>query len=297
MKNKLLLFAFITAFLMACSSDDETTPVGVEDPVLTDLKEINSYTDGNEMENRKFENNLLRERYFIRENGDVYFEDIYSYNAQNLLIGRNVNVQYEDGSTASVNQVVSYDSLGRIIKIVDNQTFDGNTDNIQTNFTDFDYSMPNTIVATSVTAGLSPSVTKYHLNSEGLVYMKTYDNSQHTVEATFTNGNIVTVSRTTYNSPTDILISTTSNLYDLQTEVKGEYLKIATNQFGTVKANAAIYKSDVSSNSSNYILNSQMNGNTDTTYEYQFNSAGYPTNVKLFDTNGLYLEHQIIYQL
>lgn len=291
-----LLIAFLAAMLMSCSADDDTIPVNVEGPLLTNLKEINSYADGNALENRKFENNLLRERYFIRENGDVYFEDIYSYNGQNLLIGRSVDIQYEDGTTASLDQVISYDSFGRIIQIVNSQTFDGNNDNVQIDITDFDYSTPDTIVATSVTSGQSPSVTRYYLNSAGLVYKRTNDNSQNTSEATFANGNVSTLTRTIYNSPSEVLINTTTNLYDLQTEVNGEYLNIGTNQFGNVKANAAIYKSDVSSNSSNYILNSEVNGNSDTSYQYQFNNAGYPINVKLFDTSGLYLEHQIIYQ-
>jgi hypothetical protein len=287
MKLKLLL-AFIAASIVACSSDDGTAV----NPTGTDLNEVKTYRDGELVEVNKYENNKLKERY-LYENGQVFLEDLNTYDNQGRLIERVVNFSNINNisNTSESTQSIEYDNAGRIISITEEAIYDGLPAPVK--YRTFNYNIPNKITETISSEGQNDYQYVYDLNSSGYVNKITLSGPNPSFrESVFEGDNIITYTTSDYNFDEDnYTITTTSYTYDMDTPVMGS----PDNRFGSNKANTALFYANTSSHSVNYLIE-VVTGDNVIQKQYEFNSGGYPTKIKTFQNNSLLSESHITYQ-
>lgn len=274
MKIKLLAcIAFLS--LMSCSGDDSTPvnpdPTPVENK---DLKDISYYgIDGDDLidELRRFENNRLTERYLYDDAGNPYFEDLYAYDNNGRLITRTITTTDDN-----LSQTIEYDNSGRFDII--NEYFPDGTLRTQTIF---DYSVENKITET-----------RNQYNSEGMYYtsQKSYDllpdgriykiNAGYRVVEVVYEGNNIISSITNYYENGEITSANASNTtYDYVTPVKGEFLKVKSNQFGGNKANHVMYYDGFEKANDKYLIGGSMTTdgvNYTSSVEFEFDADGFP---------------------
>ncbi len=323
-----LLFAFIAFSLLSCSSDDNNEPVNTNPddnnpPVEKHIKEITFYTPINlegDMEYfglKRYENGVPTEEYYGFEGNDyenAITKILYTYDAENRL-----TEMILDHSDDITNITFEYDALGRLTsKHIDAQYNGGLSGDVV--HTDFTYDVDNQIFAstTSTYFGTHDSYTTYYegikyLNNEGYVYKISgvSENSNFT-EATYENGNIVSVSRFEYDESAGEYTTTLtrSYTYDMEHEVKGEYnftnvtsnalIALDKNVFGSNNANTALHNFGVSDEMSNYptqFLNYESSTPSPIrSRTYEFDEDGYPIKSQWISANGeIYQEEYITY--
>ena len=290
MKFRLLFFAAFLAFA-SCSSDDSSETVNL--PVEhKDLKEITSYYANDVIaELRKFENNKLKKRY-LYDSGEQVFEDLYTYNEDGLLIERHSTTT--DG--IEFNQSVNYDGQGRISEI---ENYDGHYEKYT-----FDYSQEGKIIETRISdggAGVSQSQTVYELNNEGYI-TKVKSGALTIAEYDYQGDKVIKYKAMYYNDGVleEDMTAEYNYSYDMNTEVKGEYINVWNNLFGNSKTNYILYRvpSRPIFTKNNYLSAYTYNGVTivTTTMQYEFDANGFPVKQENFSDDGYYTKHIITYQ-
>lgn len=299
MKLKLLL-GIVFFSLLSCSGDDSGV-VNTNEPVTetpTDsvppsenavkmLKEIRRYFNGTLGEVLKFENDRLKERFLYNDNGQIFFEDYYTYDNSLLLTSRYVHNSEENVTFTSS---MSYDDVGRLLSIHEE------SDLTNSYFVDitFDYSSPGYIVRNDIrlTNGQQgESQTIFDITVDGLVTKITQNNSDN-MEAVYYGNNMISLTTLYYNDSGNDLITTHQFDHDMTVEVKGEYLNRNSNRFGNVKANSSLYSNDIIRVDTNYI-SKHIVSNEEFDYVYDYDANGYPITFSIFG-NGNLLEREVI---
>ncbi|WP_417353054.1 hypothetical protein [Flavobacterium alkalisoli] len=284
MKLRLLFFAAFLS-LASCSSDDSTDPVN-GNPVDKNLKEIARYNDGEDQisELRKFTDNKMTERYIYNE-GEAYFSDLYTYNEQGLLISRTASIEDQTAVTE-----ITYDELGKIIAIDVTSSFSGNPYSVD--HSTVDYTEEGVIKVTMINVqGSDTTVSKYnyYLDAQGRVYKIASVNSNEELnylcEAVYNGNNVVTY-YSNMDSETGTYLNSSIYTYDNETVVKGDFLKVAYNQFGDNKANHVLFKqTGIVVISENYLIANEavsFGQENSGTVTYEFDNDGFPVKQTAF---------------
>ena len=258
--------------LISCSDDDSNGPVNNKD-----LDEVTTFINDQKVELNKFENNRLTERYLYDPNGDVFFDDQYTYDGQGRVLTRTIVT----GDQTHV-QDFQYDAEGRL-ELVTSESLVLDTE------TAYDYSQPGKVVVTqtyfNTEGGDSIYKSTYDLDQQGRVYKITDGepgNINYTFQAVYEGNNITQITDTNYNGPEGQTVVTTTNfIFDTEIPVKGEYLKIRRNQFGGNALNAILFYGTFSLQNDNYVVYSS-NGEVNATVAHEFDNDGFPEKILHF---------------
>ncbi|QYJ67443.1 hypothetical protein [Flavobacterium litorale] len=320
MKIRLLL-SLIMLFFISCSSDDTTTPTDENNTVEKHIKEIAKYSTNLDGEIiyvglKKYENGVPIEHYSgYNSDGSFNIQVLYTYDNESRLM--EMEMIYSDRTT---DFTFEYDTLGRLIsKNRITQSSNGVSQTID--HSDFDYSNSNQIIESYTHSHTDSGPGQYYsgqsimyLDDEGYVYKTGSSENSEFIEATYQNGNIISISKFQYDESTASYIESIlrSYVYDTETEVRGEYnysnitsnsvfLGLETNLFGSNKANAALFNGGVSDRMINYPIQFLRSdgiywGHPSHTKVYEFDSDGYPIKVQSIIPGGeIYVEHRITY--
>ncbi len=295
MKIKLLAAFLLVALFVSCSGDeaDPVTPVIAE----KNIKFINiNYLSGGDIGTRRFvfENNRIAAFEFYGQTGNKFFHTNYTYSADGLLI---LEESYNDLNNTFYSSVsFEYDDFGRIKKTV--QSLAATTEPSQY-INEFIYSSDSAIIKQTrdKEGGKVLWETKYMLNNNGQVYKIVRD----TGSASFFNEEVVYSGNNVVMLTKDGIVSQFT--YDMANEPKGHYLKMYQNQFGTYKPNSILHEGHFlfegmynfkRVTTDNFIVKEE--GGTLYSYEYEFDSDGFPIRnfafedgVALFD---MYIEYE-----
>lgn len=282
MKLKLLI-AFIAILLTACSGD-ESDPVN--DPIIEkDIKEIAYYEGDMFVGLIKFENNKFKERYLMVAG----LEDYYTYDSQGRLIER---VMYQNDEIVSTENI-TYDSSGRLVNItVENVDY--------YTVTEFDYTQQNKILRTDISyfEGSQQASTRfYHINDQGYISKIIYgeDDFPNSSEAVYSDNCLISVLYADFDMMLeDYIYHNTTNSYDMETEVKGQYININHNRFGSNQHNTVLASNFLPVG--NKYLFSVIEGEYETQYVYEFDEDGFPVEVKRYINNELSSKEIITYE-
>lgn len=313
-----LLFGFIAFSLLSCSSDDnESVNSNTDDnpPVEKELIKIerqyfsDQSTEVGYIDEQIYDNGLLKElRGYRLSTGNVNREAFYTHDSEGRLIEVHYEYIYTD-RTDYLHQVLEYDNQGRLTSIQHNisstspHTYQGSTD--------FNYDVPNQVLRSSFQVDsfgqTTISNTFFFLDAEGNVYKSagTSENSDY-IEGTYENGNLTQrqIFEFDDNIGDYVITKTAYYTYDMETEVKGDYINvnlhdggiydIGLNQFGSFKANENLYwERSVSLRRANYPLQISEGGGV-VKREYEFDDDGYPVIVTYIGTNNIPYKRDII---
>lgn len=294
MKLKLIM-AFIAISLVACSSDDNI-PVDTtnETPIVKHIKSITTYSQNN---------NVPREK-IIFNNNDRPAEFYTSYNNSQSLKLLEKYYYSTDGPDSKVDFI---------------EAFDHNEPDGTLKWTlEFDYDEQNRLLSmttTSYSLFMSTSTDEYIYNNDGSITVH-HGIGGAAIDTFLTNstGQIIkTIGNEYYNTISEIeysgnnieaitdtqswgMSSYRSYTYDMETVVKGEYLKFYKHMFGSAN-NMILYEPHnfhyALQYSDNYMTSESSNNGVGLSYEYEFDLNGYPVKKK-YISNGNVIKYEVI---
>ena len=300
MKYRLLFFA-VALCTISCNNDDENVAIPQEKN-LKSISVFNNDGDSNIDETTIFENNRPIDNYIYDLQGQVISHQKFTYNPSGQLV---LTEKFNGNNEILNSGAIVYDTTGRMIGITSLLYFDIGMPGLTYN-TNFTYNADNTI--TRSTSNLfEPVFISYvfHIDNQGFV-SKIIGDSEDPVEinydivddAQYVNGNITQWSRNGYFDEIGEyeLLHNYTFIYDAETEVKGKYLDIYRLQFGN-DTNIALYGMfDYTIESShNYIIQKTTENGDIYTFEYEFDTDGYPIKKLVYLNNTLKSEINIEY--
>ncbi|QEE50189.1 hypothetical protein FUA48_11555 [Flavobacterium alkalisoli] len=300
MKLRLLFFAAFLS-LASCTSDDSTDPVNENPdptpPVEKNIKRIEEYGFNGETESLYqvilCENNKIHQilGYIDPDPSVISGMEEYSYDSQGRLNSLTYNYYtiYGDDTFTSFE----YDAQGRLTYMkADDEDSSINrireyTYNIEDNVVTGDYDPGGTL----------PNI--YYMNGNGIIYKTEYENEFYSsiTEVNYQGNNIV--SNTRISNSTNFNPYTINYTYDYETEVKGQYLNLYRNSFGSTN-NMVLFRADfylAALCTDNYILTESKANSTDvnTYYEYSFDEDGYPVEIRRISSGSdVYFQKTVI---
>lgn len=267
--------------LVSCSDDDSSGPKKLKSTTTT-IYYSNMENSGIETTTYKDNKPVFTGKTSL--SGESVASTEYNYNSDGRLSGRTLYI----GQSMEYKEILTYDGKGRIkeFKYTDYR-FSENNDYLTT----YSYNNDNTITKTlsyKLEWGNEVSLTDvYTMNEQGLIYMK--ENLSSTDILAFEGNNLINV-LTSGNM-------TGTYIYDYAHPVKGEYLNIYKNQYGSYsnilltgnfdKLAKAGDKYKISANSAPYGL---------VTYSYEFDAEGYPVKETAFMDEQVMYTTAIVYQ-
>ena len=286
MKFKALLFAFVAISLTSCSGDDSNPVDNNPDPIVEkDIAKIVILSEGDTSAVFNYENNMLKER-FLYLDGQMWHEDFYDYNEEGLRVGRTVYEYGELGFTESIE----YDDSNRIERIrqeipnallVTVMTFDYSlTDKIIMNVTEYNWD------------DITYDESIFDLDETGRIYKITSDSDIK--EAVYSGNNITQIIKTNGESS-----GVDTYVFDMETDVKGSFLEINYNQFGTNMNNHIVHNSEFAPEIDKLVIDETWQWNDEITtigYEYEFDEDGFPVKQMIYQEGFPPAELIIIYQ-
>ena len=273
--------------LLSCSGDDSGNASAEKI-----VKEVTMRIPGEtSYETIKYEAGLYKERYLYFDNGADYIYEANTYNGS----GRLVRIDYSrtDEPWDSAIRSLRYDSQGRIIQVTEESN---NLHDIKL----YDYSIPGKVVMTHEFESRI-STTVFELNHDEQIYKITRvedGDEEHpkVQEATYQGNNITKVVVTSYDEELDTnMTRTTIYTYDMETPVKGSYLKRNVSRFGAYKPNATLFSQEFVMRPDNYIKG-RFTQDTTIEYTYEFDAQGCPVKIKDTRNGAVAFETTIVYQ-
>jgi len=275
---KKILFSLTALILLTSCSDDDTESITNQGPQLVKMKSISYYNnviEGYSIYDYSNEHPFRLTSYNGRN--EVISYHIYSYNSDGLLVSiKNYN---SDNTQAGISDYI-YDANGRI-------SSSNNNSSDYTGSTIYTYNNDNTI--TGITTTNTHTATKtYYTNNDNLIY-KEIDNNNNFFEIVFDGFNPVS-SRGTYSSPVSY------EYMDSPTPPANYYQE---NVFGSYKPNAALFDTSVEDHELDYATKyekKEIRSGSVTEFEYVFNDAQLPINVKEYRNGTLEGEREYTYE-
>lgn len=293
--KKILLAAFAAIGMASCTGDDSPSENGPNptpvDPVEKNLKSISyygAYQDTPVLSHIiYFENNQPTE---YHDNGpgaggEMKVWEKYSYGSNGLLF----RVERYNYETEEVEHRIflEYDTQDRLVHYEDvsyNDMIPGGTHWHRY----YTYNPDNTITCDYDPGGVVFDT--FYLDSNGLIYKVTGNEFNFTtLEAVYSGGNMLSMLQYDSNWNGAIHYS-----YDMETEVKGHFLRKYRNQFGT-QANMVLFNLGyyyIDEESDNFVTNAATENTTESyDFEYEFDADGYPIKrMKSFEGDLIHFE-------
>lgn len=269
MKFKLLLI-FIVSLLISCTGEDDV-PATVEKDLASTI--AYTYFNGNvvaRIETYFAENKPSQMLFYSGSSLDKKY--VYTYGTDGQVTELHV---YNRWGNLAVTSEYEYDDLGRIISLT---TTDAIPEDMEwgSDLITYIHNNDNTVTLNRFSPeGTLLNQLTYHINSSGKIY-KSVQNGETTGEFEYDGDDIIAftsgISHFTYS-------------YDEDNEVKGHYLNFFRNQMPGYELNYVIvgsFTSALSSTAKYMVGQDNTNGPTDATYEFEFDSDGYPVRKKVF---------------
>lgn len=259
-------FALIFVVLLAISCSDDDSSSGTSGADLKTMVTSLYGVDGGLMDRTvmDFDDNKPSHYKVYTPMGQLSRSIDYAYGNDGQLKTLSVyNMQGRLGFTENF----SYDSLGRLVKLVWQDHDDNDEMDYGNSIYEYIYNSDNTI--TRKISGNTFGT--YYLNANGQVYKIEHPDG-YTSEVVYVGNDIVSWTQGG---------NSIYYFYDNVTPVKGEYRNIFRNQFRGYEANHVLYGGHVNAVTATpkYITHQQHEGGNTVHYGYQFNDAGYPVRI------------------
>jgi len=270
MKLKYLL-VLLTSLLLSCSNNDENTSTPGKDLASTIDKH---YFNGNVTSRIEtyYSNNKATEMLFYT-GSTLTQKYVHEYGSDGQVAMLKI---YNLNNDLAVTNAYQYNNAGRLIGAVRTDLIEG--DEIQwgpqTTYT-YTYN-EDTIVVNQASSGSPSDSFTYYVNTEGRIYKAVGENGSVLGEVAYEGNNILW-----YKYGSTLMTYT----YDHEHEAKGHYLNFFKNQMNGHELNHVVSGGFANAliGTDHYMIHqSGANGEVGATYQFEFDSEGFPVKKSIF---------------